>query len=102
MTSNGSIMSLYLNGALKSTTNISGNPTPYITGHLQIGYSEVMGVSESLFHGSLNDIRIYDHCLSKQEVKEIAQGLVLHYKLNGVNGGIGENLYTGSKNFSGS
>lgn len=102
VTSNGSIMSLYLNGALKSTTNISGNPTPYITGHLQIGYSEVMGVSESLFHGSLNDIRIYDHCLSKQEVKEIAQGLVLHYKLNGVNGGIGENLYTGSKNFSGS
>lgn len=30
----------------------------------------------------LNDFRIYDHALSVAEVREIAQGLVLHYKLN--------------------
>ena len=30
----------------------------------------------------INDVRIYDHCLSKTEVKEIAKGLVLHYPLN--------------------
>ena len=44
---------------------------------------------------SLNDVRIYDHCLSAAEVKEIAQGLVLHYKLDLPN----PNLLTGTKNF---
>lgn len=30
----------------------------------------------------LNDVRIYDHCLSPQEVKEVAKGLRIHYQLN--------------------
>ncbi len=84
--SNGLTMSLYLNGVLESTINISGNPNPYITGTMQIGNCSTL--SGSLFHGSINDVRIYDHCLSPLEVKEISQGLVLHYKLdNCVNDG---------------
>lgn len=44
----------------------------------------------------LNDVRIYDHCLSTKEIKEISQGLILHYKLDGFNGGVGENILTNS------
>lgn len=32
--------------------------------------------------GFLNDVRIYDHCLSDKEVNEISKGLILHYKLS--------------------
>ena len=30
----------------------------------------------------LNDFRIYDHCLSENEIKRLAQGLIVHYPLN--------------------
>lgn len=31
----------------------------------------------------LNDVRVYDHCLSPREMHTISQGLILHYKLHG-------------------
>ena len=34
------------------------------------------------FTGALNDLRIYDNCLSKIEVKEISKTLIAHYPLN--------------------
>lgn len=37
--------------------------------------------------GSMNDVRIYDHCLSPKEVKEISKGMIGHWKLD--NGGFG-------------
>lgn len=35
------------------------------------------------FNGLINDLRIYNHVLSATEAHELAQGLILHYKLNG-------------------
>ena len=35
-------------------------------------------------NGYMNDFRIYDHVLSKKEVKYIAHGLVAHYQLKGM------------------
>lgn len=43
----------------------------------------------------LNDVRLYDHCLSIKEIKEISKGLCLHYLLD--NNGCGqENLVKGN------
>lgn len=63
----------YVNGELISTK-------PYNGGHLTgwVGIADETNKPDGL----LDDVRIYDHCLSQKEVEEIAKGLVLHYKLD--------------------
>ena len=65
---------IYINGALKSTVawNSSGTFTFDVRTNLISGLSG----------HKINDYRIYDHCLSPFEVKQISQGLVCHYKLS--------------------
>ena len=91
---------LYVNGELKSSTTTVGstsavNANGCLIGLAQSGTSLTAG--NQGFIGDLNDVRIYDHCLSTLEIKEISQGLILHYKLNGFNGGVGENLISNSE-----
>ena len=67
-------LSLYLNGEFKQE---------YVTTYTKEGIASTI----TLPYGDtryINDFRIYDHCLSSKEVKEIAKGLVLHYPLNDV------------------
>ena len=49
----------------------------------------------TVLKGKINDFRWYDHALSPMEVKQISQGLILHYPLNR-NGWGQDNLCTGT------
>ena len=88
---------------------VSGKITTqqYVDGVLATGYpgstwdcsshSQPAGtiITISPYVSQLNDIRLYDHCLSQMEVKKLSQGLILHYPLNRQGWGQ-ENLVTGS------
>lgn len=93
VTYNNGTMSMYINGVLDKTMNTTIVPVLNSSQHLGIGSAS--NGAEKL-SGYLNDVRIYDHCLSPLEVKEISQGLILHYKLDGFSGGAGENLAIGT------
>lgn len=78
LTSDGTTISKYMNGVLVGTCTYNGSGA--INGIFTLNNSNKI---------YKNDFRIYDHCLSPKEVKEISKGLCLHYKLGGIGG---ENL----------
>lgn len=71
----------YVNGNLIGDTAASFLPTSIEGSDICIGGATYY--SGMQFFGKINDVRIYDYCLSAAEVKELSQGLVLHYKLDG-------------------
>ena len=70
---------LYQNGILVSSYNTSIVPKFSSTQYFNIGK---MRENTYQTNSNISDFRIYNHCLSPMEVKELAKGLVLHYPLN--------------------
>lgn len=95
-TYDGATLKIYLNGTLNNSTATT----------LSIAYVSAFNIGSWTnannypLTGKINDIRIYDHALSAEEVKKLAQGLILHYPLNN-NGMGGENLFTWANNATG-
>ena len=98
VTKQARIVKVYFNGELKQTyTNSSDFSTRTSASYPRIG-DDYRGNSANTvsYQGYINDFRMYDHCLSPMEVKELAKGLVLHYPLNR-NGWGQENLISNSQ-----
>lgn len=83
----------YIDGVLDKTYSTSY--VPNFAGITNISIGRSTNNSNYQTNCNLNDFRIYDHCLSPMEVKELSKGLVLHYPLN--RQGFGqENLFKNS------
>lgn len=77
---------LYLNGNLVATSDVPSSTSYDIGSSFNIPYDGPRYI---------NDFRLYDHCLSAKEVKEISKGLSLHYKLSDPYIEPTTNLYSG-------
>ena len=76
---------LYLNGNLVATSDVPSSASYDIASSFNIPYDGPRYI---------NDFRLYDHCLSAKEVKEISRGLLCHYKLD--NGFGNPNIFSNS------
>lgn len=78
---------IYVDGVLKNTVSYTSGET-YTSSWNNGNYIGVDPNSWSkdfcYYQGSLYDIRIYDHALSKKEVAEISRGCILHYPCNDI------------------
>lgn len=79
---------LYLNGSLVATSDVPSSANYDIRPSFTIPYTH----DKPRY---INDFRLYDHCLSAKEVKEISKGLSLHYKLSDPYIEPTTNLYSG-------
>lgn len=86
-------VNMYVNGQISYQGDMTDTPL-YGEYKLRVG-NRFIGSYYPNF--KLNDFRVYDHCLSPKEVKEISKGLMLHYPLD--NCGLGcKNLLAGNFN----
>lgn len=85
-------MQIYLNGVLDKTYTTSIFPSFTNVSYIGVAAAPNGGEPATIY---LNDVRIYDHCLSQAEIHEIAKGKMIHLKL--ANNGFGNpNLITRS------
>ena len=86
LTWDGNKVRFYLDG-VKTSNELTLNPSGSTLTRdydINIGGNIYAWGTNYRFVGVMNDVRIYDHCLSPDEVKEISKGLVLYYPLSDV------------------
>ena len=81
MVINNGIATLYLDGVKKGSTTSNAIPVETNNTTVTIGSRYSLDTATKL-SGLLQDIRIYDHCLSLAEIKELSKGLILHYSFD--------------------
>ena len=81
VTFNGSVCSLYIDGAYYAKAKTYKSPATPSGANVRIagGFQNAHSYDTE---GRINDFRVFDHCLSAKEVKEISKGLVQHFKLS--------------------
>lgn len=75
------IVRLYKNGEYINSSVRNDKPDSDNANQAAIG-RETYANGYFTFNGMLNDFRLYDHCLSPMEIKQISKGLILHYPLS--------------------
>ena len=80
VTYDGTTLTLYRNGV--NVYSIAGPNTGLGSNNNQLQLSKFWAGYASQ---DLNDVRLYDHCLSVKEIKEIYRSLVIHYKFSEYN-----------------
>jgi hypothetical protein len=78
---------IFVDGSLENTGGVgslSSQTKPFVIGGNTEGDGDISG---NHFVGKIDDVRLYDHILSKKEVQRLSQAKLLHFKLNeSVNG----------------
>ena len=91
VTYDGSTIKCYIDGVFAQSSTVTLVTRDKTSGSYYLGRDARTGTTA--FNGRMNDFRLYDHCLSAKEVKEISKGLIGHWKLD--NKGFGNpNLIT--------
>lgn len=81
ITYDGQKTRLYINGSKqKNEYNGGGISLDTETSNLYVGCATYY--PGFTIKGTINDFRIYDHCLSMREIQDISNGLIIHYKFN--------------------
>lgn len=88
-TYDGSTIKFYVNGKFDGSHSYTAqkNVEDYVflgAWSFELGTDSPTIYGNYKLNGKINDFRIYDHVLSKKEIKLLSQGLVAHYQLKGM------------------
>lgn len=101
MTCDDNFIYFYVNGEYK--TKVENKGFGYTEAKNQALYIGKMSYNNTVnyfpLNGSIQDVRIYNHCLSDAEVKEISKAKILHYTMSSVYGG--SNLVSKTSSWNG-